>query len=325
MLYKNKSKFIIRYSVFVVYSKGCYVLAVAFLYICFTGTMFLNSLIMKTNYYPLFIAGARIFGSGVLLLSLYFSKHKSFDSIVGQLWQLVCISFLKYSFCLYTFSAIGFSWGMQYIDPVKACFLFVLSPFITALMLYYWYDEKLSKNKIYGLLIGFTAVIPIILESTHGRASLVPWYFSFFGYIVFTCAVISFSYGWILHKELFEQIHISSSLLTGTAMTCGGAMTLLLFFLLHCQSMSTMQLTDDFWWLLLLFTILTAFGYNLYSSLLKRYSPTFISFASFLEPAFGMLYASIFLGQAISTISLIALVMLGCGLYLFYQEELNFR
>lgn len=296
-------------------------IAVIFLYLCFTGTMFLNSLIMSTNHYPLFVAGARIFGSGLILLGLYLSKHK--HSIFGQMRQLICMPFLKYSFFLYTFSAIGFSWGMQYIDPVKACFLFVLSPFITALMLYFWYDEKLSSIKMYGLIIGFAAVVPIIFESNHGALSHVPWYTALAGYLVFSGAVISFSYGWILHKDLADLIHVSSSLLTGAALTVGGAMSLIVCALIDREHLFVMQLTDSFWWLLLLFSILTAIGYNLYSSLLKRYSPTFISFASFLEPAFGMLYASIFLGHIISTLSCIALLALGFGLYLFYQEELQ--
>jgi len=314
----------IFYSFFFIKERHC-VLAVVFLYVCFTGTMFLNSLIMTTNHYPLFVAGVRIFVSGLILLSVYLYKYKSPRVVLAQLRQLLCLPFLKYSLCLYTFSSIGFSWGMQYIDPVKACFLFVLAPFITALILYFWYNEMLSKNKIYGLVIGFTAVVPIILESTHGILHTIPWHLSCIGYIIFTCAVVSFAYGWILHKELYGIIHVESLLLTGAAMTCGGGITLLIFMILHGQYLSTMQLTDDFWWLLLLFAILTAFTYNLYSSLLKRYSPTFVSFASFLEPAFGMIYASIFLDHIISTISLIGLVALGCGLYLFYQEELKYK
>jgi drug/metabolite transporter (DMT)-like permease len=83
--------------------------------------------------------------------------------------------------------------------------------------------------------------------------------------------------------------------------------------------------TDDFWWLLLLFAMLTAVAYNLYSKLLKRYSATFVAFASFLEPAFGLLYAAIFLGQPISTLSFVSLMALGLGLYLFYQEELRLQ
>ena len=298
-------------------------LAVAFLYLCFTGMMFLGSLILSQNHFPFFVAGARFFVAGIILLSIYISKHKRF--VLKQLPQLMCMPFFKYAFCLYTFSAIGFSLGMQYIDPVKACFVFVLSPFITSLFLYFLYGEKLTTKKIYGLTIGFFAVIPIILDSNHGPVHDIPWQLSLFGYFAFACAVISFAYGWILNKDIHDTVHLPSTLITGSAFLVGGGMSLSIFTLIYGSTMSKMQFTDDFWWLLLLFAIVTAVSYNLYSSLLKRYSTTFISFASFLEPAFGLLYASIFLGQMISQAALVALVTLGFGLYLFYQEELRLQ
>lgn len=296
-------------------------LAVAFLYLCFTGTMFLGSLILTSNHYPFFVAGVRFFGSGVILLSLYTLKHKR--TVLKQLPALICVPFFKYAFCLYTLSAIGFSWGMQYVDPVKACFVFVLAPFVTALLLYFLYDENLTRKKIVGLIIGFAAVIPIILEAAHGTFDKTPWHLAMLGYAAFGCAVVTFAYGWILNKEMHKTVHVSSSLITGAALVVGGGVTLLLSCILHGKDLLSMKVTDDFWWLLLLFAMLTAVAYNLYSTLLKRYSATFVAFASFLEPAFGLLYAAMFLGQPISTTSFISLTALGCGLYLFYQEELR--
>ena len=303
--------------------KGRHVVAVAFLYLCFTGTMFLGSLILQANHYPLFVAGVRFFGAGVILLASYYARHK--NTIFVQLVSLMCVPFFKYALCLYCLSAIGFSWGMQYVDPVKACFVFVLAPFITALLLYFVKDEKLTSKKTIGLSIGFAAVIPIILQAAHGTSHAAPWHLAMLGYIVFGCAVVAFAYGWILNQEMHKTIHAPSSLITGAALVVGGFTTLILAFAVRMRSTSAMQLTDDFWWLLLLFAILTAVAYNLYSQLLKRYSATFVAFASFLEPAFGLLYASIFLGQAISTISFISLTALGFGLYLFYQEELRIQ
>lgn len=297
--------------------------AVAFLYLCFTGTMFLGSLILTQNHYPFFVAGARFFGSGVILLTLYILRHKNL--IWRQLPQLVCPSFFKYAFCLYTLSAIGFSWGMQYVDPVKACFVFVLTPFVTALLLYFLKGEKLTHKKTIGLMIGFAAVIPILLEAAHGPTHLIPWHLAMFGYLAFACAVVAFAYGWILNQEMHKTVHVSSSLITGAALVVGGALTLLVSLLVGGKELFEMQVTNDFWWLLLLFAMLTAVAYNLYSSLLKRYSATFVAFASFLEPAFGLLYAAVFLGQSISIISFISLTSLGCGLYLFYQEELRLQ
>jgi len=298
------------------------VFAVAFLYLCFTITVFLGSSILTVNHYPFFIAGTRFFGSGVILLSLYFAKHG--PSAFHQLPQLVDVSFFKYAFCLYTISAIGFSWGMQYVDPTKACFVFVLSPFVTALLLYCLQGERLSLQKIYGLVIGFAAVIPIILSSSHaGGHSDVPAHLSVLGSIVFGCAVVSFAYGWILNKEMHQTIHVSPSLITGAALVVGGGTTLLFVLLFSRESVFAMKVTENFWWMLLLFSIITAVAYNLYSMLLKVYSATFISFASFLEPAFGLIYAALFLGHSVSLLSCLSLAGLGFGLYLFYQEELK--
>jgi len=303
--------------------EGRHVLTVAFLYLCFTSTMFLGSTILTQNHYPFFVAGVRFFGSGVILLTLYFLRHKK--TMWQQLPQLVCPSFFKYAFCLYTLSAIGFSWGMQYVDPVKACFVFVLAPFITALLLFFLKDEKLTPKKIAGLMIGFAAVIPIILEAAHGSSHDIPVYLAMLGYIAFGLAVITFAYGWILNQEMHKTVHVPSSLITGAALVVGGGLTLLFSVMMQGKALFAMQVTQDFWWLLLLFAMITAFAYNLYSTLLKQYSATFVAFASFLEPAFGLLYASLFLGQPISTTSFASLTALGFGLYLFYQEELRLR
>jgi drug/metabolite transporter (DMT)-like permease len=214
---------------------------------------------------------------------------------------------------------------MQHVDPVKACFVFVLAPFVTALLLYFLKAEKLTPKKIVGLTIGFAAVIPIVFESSHDATHQIPWYWAMLGYLSFACAVVIFAYGWILNKEMHKTVHVSSSLITGSALVVGGGLTLIISAIVHGRDLFAMQVTDDFWWLLLLFAMLTAVAYNLYSSLLKRYSATFVAFASFLEPAFGLLYAAIFLGQPISTISFASLTALGFGLYLFYQEELRLQ
>ncbi len=298
-------------------------ISIAFLYLCFTSTMFLGSLILQTNHYPVFVAGVRFFGAGLILSTMYYLKHKK--TMFENVPHLFCLPFVKYALCLYCFSALGFSWGMQYVDPVKACFVFVLTPFVTALLLYFLKQEKLSYKKIIGLSIGFAAVIPIILQAAHGTVHNIPWHLAMAGYAAFGIAVVIFAYGWILNQEMHQTVHISSSLITGMALMFGGLVTLMLSFVMHAATNTTMVLTQDFWWLLLLFAILTAIAYNLYSALLKRYSATFVAFASFLEPAFGLLYASIFLGQAISVVSMTSLTALGCGLYLFYQEELRLR
>ncbi len=297
-------------------------LAIACLYLCFTGTMFIENLIMATNHYPLFVAGARIFSGGALLLALYVLQHKKIE--FAPLQQLVNVAFFKYVFCLYVLFVSGSAWSMQYMNPVTGCFIFVLSPFMTALMLYFGYQEKLTPKKICGLFVGFCAVVPIILQTSSDSATQAAGCLVFISYGVYACAVTAFAYGWIVYnKQVAPQITVPSALLTSLALMCGGVVTLSIFLVSSATSLHTMQLTNDFWWQLLFFSMLTAVGYHLYALLLKRYSATFISFASFLQPAFGLIIGVVIFKQPISVISIVALVALAIGLFLFSQEELG--
>lgn len=283
--------------------------------------MFVNSHVMVHNPYPFLVSGLRIFLAGFALLALHAIQHKR--TFLKQIQALWCRQFIAYALCLYTFSATSFSWAVQYIDPVKGCFLFVMAPFITALMLFFGYGEKLSVRKIVGLKVGLAAVVPIVLASNHGIFKVIPPHLEALGYIVFLLAVTGFSYGWILKKQLLAVVHVPTTLLTGGALFCGGLTTLLVGFIAHGSSLWHVPTSNDFWIMILLFVAGTAFCYNLYGLLLKRYSPTFLSFAGFLEPAFGLLFGVFLFGQAVSPFSLFALVILGLGLFLFYQEELR--
>lgn len=283
--------------------------------------MFINSSVMVHNPYPLVVSGSRIGLAGIMLLMTFGLLHKKqFRSFSRQLW---CVPFIKYSLCLYSIAATCFSWSVQYLDPVKACFLLVMSPFVTALLVFLIHGEKLTYKKIAGLLIGFSAVIPIVLASDHGVFKEIPFHLSALGYVAFCCAILCFAYGWILKKELLKIIHhIPSTLLTGWALTIGGLVTMFVALCVYGTSMFSFSYSENFSMMLMIFALGTAFSYTLYGKLLKTYSATFLSFCGFMEPAFGMIYGAFALSHPVTLQSLFALVVLGCGLFIFYQEEL---
>ena len=66
-------------------------------------------------------------------------------------------------------------------------------------------------------------------------------------------------------------------------------------------------------------------GHNMYGSLLKRYSPTFLSLAGFLVPMFNALLDWQWRGYQITWHFLLASVVVFTGLYVFYQDETNIR
>jgi drug/metabolite transporter (DMT)-like permease len=63
--------------------------------------------------------------------------------------------------------------------------------------------------------------------------------------------------------------------------------------------------------------------YNLYGYLLKRYTATFLSFAGFVTPLFAAYFEWLFFGALMPIEFFITIIIVGFGIYLFYQEELN--
>ncbi|MCV5950917.1 DMT family transporter, partial [Escherichia coli] len=63
--------------------------------------------------------------------------------------------------------------------------------------------------------------------------------------------------------------------------------------------------------------------YNLYGTLLKRYSATFMSFAGFTTPLFTALFGWLVLGEIVTWPFYVSFCIVLLGLVLFDQEELK--
>jgi len=290
---------------------------------CFTANMFMESFIVSTYHYPLLMSGIRIFFGGILLFFIHQLTNNSSEQYSYK--TLSHTAFIKYALSLYGYAACAGSWSMQYIDPVKGCFIFVTLPFITALMLYVWYGQKLTKYKIIGLVLGFIGIVPIILASNAGAFQQVAWEMQMIGYVVYASSVVAFAYGWIMLQEFEKVSSLPAQLVTSIGLILGGVISIIFGVFFYGAELSHLDLTYKFGLWILLFSIVTASGYCLYSVLLQRYSATFLSFASFLEPALALIFSTLCLGNSMSILSGISLGILGIGFYLFYKEELRLK
>ena len=296
---------------------------IAVLYAVFAGMTFINSKLMLTNPFPFFAGMLRSIGSSVLLFGYAWFVHKkllkSFFLPIRGIRDILIFGALVHGFAM-----CGFSYSVQYITPVKLCFIVALSPFITALIQYFTGEEKLSRRKIIGLAIGFIGLIPILLTSEEGGDySNISATFGAIGTIVCVISVISFAYGWISMKRFLRDfsdypIEFANSI----AMLTGGCISFVLFVLFDHLKMARMEFSPDFPLLMLAFILSSLATYSLYAYLLRKFSTTFIAFAGFLEPVFGMLLGVAYLGHKITFVSIGALLVLSVGLYIFYKEEL---
>lgn len=135
---------------------------------------------------------------------------------------------------------------------------------------------------------------------------------------------ISSVYGWILLKQLINQNGLSPSGANGWSMLIGGVLALgNSWFVETWDPIPVTNMTIYIECTILLLVISNLICYNLYGSLLRKYSATFISFAGLTTPLFTALFGWFFLGEIVTWPFYASFAVVCLGLLLFDQEELK--
>lgn len=269
---------------------------------------------------PFFLVGSRMALAGFLMLGYQFLTDK------GSL-RLNRADFLKIFllglFSIYLTNILEF-WGLKYLTSFKTCFIYSLSPFVSALFSYFLFKESISLKKWLGLLVGVLGFIPLLMHQTASEEMTGQFlYFSWAELAVIGAAVASV-YGWILLYQLVRDSGRSPIVANGYSMVVGGAMALV-----HSLAVETWDPipVSSFWpfagCALLLILVSNLICYNLYGSLLKRFSATFMSFAGFTTPFFTAFFGWLYLGEVVAWPFYLSSAIVLSGLLIFYQDELR--
>lgn len=266
---------------------------------------------------PIFLIALRMTVAGILLLVI---NHFVYGPVkikrMGDFWIFIWLSII-HVFIPYTteFTAL------QHVAPSCAALMFNLSPFFSALFSYLYFDEKMTKKKWLGFVIGLGGIV-FFLEP--GAFSFACLHVSGMPYFLLLISVLSSALGWIYVRMLVKDKGYSPLFVNGCAMLLGGiqAIPTSLYF-----EGSVSLPWDSLKPFLLLFVAIILLAniifYNLYGYLLKHYTATLLSFIGFVTPVFAALFDWMFLGIGVGYGFFIAIAILGVGIYLFYQEELR--
>ncbi|HSC24848.1 MAG TPA: EamA family transporter [Candidatus Babeliales bacterium] len=310
---------------------------VVFLYLLFASTFTLGKAALA-YVSPFLFIGIRMLLGGSLLLVYYWFFTQQKKSIKADDYLSFLHIIIFHIFCAYTFEF----WALKYVTSSKACLLYNLSPFITALFYYFLCNEKITLRQVYGLIIGFLGFIPILIaQSSLEKIGLHIGFLSIYE-VALIASVTSSAYGWLIVKNLINRQY-PLILINGISMLGGGFLALIFSFIsegiphIHEVPVTIPQLVDLFGlkgerlimlsgYCGLLVIIANIIGYNLYGYLLSRYSPTFLSFAGFMTPLFAALLGWIFLNEHVTWHFFITMIMVIIGLYLFHdKKEIEFE
>lgn len=269
---------------------------------------------------PFFLVGSRmVFAGFLLLLYLFLFNIKEFKFEKVNWWRVLRLA----AFNIYLTNVFEF-WGLKYLTSSKTCFIYSLSPFISALLSYFVFSEKLNIKKVFGLIVGFLGFFPILLNETNSEELTGHLLFLSWAEVAVIIAALCSVYGWILLRQLVKEDGFSPMMANGLSMFLGGLMALGHSAIYeNWDPLPVVEYIPFLECAMLLILISNFIAYNLYGHLLKRYTATFMSFAGFLTPLFSGLFGWIFLDEILGWPFFSSAIIVFVGLILFYQEELK--
>lgn len=206
----------------------------------------------------------------------------------------------------------------------KAAFLGSLDPFITAFYAYILWNERLRFSQIMGIVLGFIGTSLVLFMNSPNEQTFTVWWGFAAPEFAALAAVFILRYGWIWAQKLLKAERYMPSELNGLMMFIGGIYALLASMYLHECDFCTIPFTWQFF-ALFGYTVIVGniIAYTLYAYSLKHYNVTLVSLAGLSVPLFVHLYGPIVLGEKLSVVFFVALIIMGAGLALFYRGSVK--
>lgn len=287
------------------------------------GLVFVIGRFALTTGTPVFFTGIRMMIAGIILLSIYLCKEFNWQDIKNISYKdwliIIALSF----FNVYLTNAFEF-YGLQYMSAGKASFIYNLTPFITAIISYFLFAEKMTRLKLLGLCIGFLGFFPLIIES-----SPIPDLSYHFGFLslaemAILIATVGTSVGWIIMKLLVGQKYqYSHYFLNGISCMIGAAFCLTHAYIVEYPTYIYPGMHTAFAWYVASLALVFVLVYSLHAQLLKKYTSTLLSFLWFIAPLTSAIFGLYFLGETIDTAFIVSMFIVFVGLALFYIEEVR--
>lgn len=272
---------------------------------------------------PFFLVGFRMTCAGLLLL-IYARFTKKFPKITSFKLKHARLLFNLIIFQIYLANVCEI-WGLKYMSSAKACLMFSLSPFLAALIAFIVLNEKLNLKKWLGMLIGLIGLIPVIATQTQQEFISGNVYIFSYAELALLIAVIAGVYGWIVLKQILQELHYSPIFANGISMFIGGILSLGHSFFSgeNWAPLPVNNLSMFLGYSAIMAIISNLICYNLYGYLLKRFSATFMSFAGLVTPIFASLFGYVFLQETITWHFVVAMLLFSVGLFIFHQQEIK--
>ncbi len=288
------------------------------LFYVITAALFTFGKEMVLSGSPFFLSAIHLIPPGLIFLGWSYGTSSKKDRVIksGTLSFFITAILLTYINDTTCFI------GLENIPVSCASLIGGLSPFIAALLGYFFFKEKLTQSKVLAICIGFFGVISLLVWNiiqtgcTGSALQFLTGYTCTFANVI-SAVVVAF----VFKKLLTRNYSIPTVL--GVPFIFGGTLSLI-----------TSVLTEN-WHAVPLFkdipvatdlTFLAFAAHNivgplLFGYLLKKYQVTLLMFASLLGPLTSRTLEYVFYGKLIGGTFMFSYSTLIIAFYLFYSKE----
>jgi drug/metabolite transporter (DMT)-like permease len=298
---------------------------VLILYLAFAISFFVGKLSVGIIDPILVIAIRMLIAGSVLLLFCLIKKIKLPDI------KVICILSIWHIAFPYCLEFMAF----EYASASSVAFIYNLTPLITGIIERILYHKKLSSRQWVAIFIGFMAAtlaavgeIKTQCQNITDAISLITSGLACFkkvgyGEILVLLSVVSSAWSWVYINKLTKNGYSVTSL-NATAMF-GGGIFALVPLINSTTSEIAKQLNFQSWAIIISLLVMgNLVGYNLYGSLLQKYSATFLALCGSMTPLMVCLLEWLFLGQKPSINLLLASFVMAIAIKMFlYKLDQN--
>jgi len=253
---------------------------------------------------PLTIVALRVsLATFALLVVVYFAGLRMPASL--KVWMaFIFMGFLN--------NALPFTlivWGQRHIASGLASILNATTPLFTIVAAHFLTkDEKMTNNKIMGVIIGFAGVVIMLGHEVLGGLGD-----SVFAQLAVLGAAISYSLAGI-YGGRFKQLGIKP-VVTATGQVAGSSLILIPLAVFYDKP-STLPVPGFEIWLAILGLALisTAFAYILYFRILSTAGATNLLLVTLLIPVSAILLGTAILGEQLEPKHMVGMGLIGIGL-----------
>lgn len=203
-----------------------------------------------------------------------------------------------------TFPTVLQNIGLKYTHAYISGFIQSTGPLYTLILAYLLLKERITKQKIIGLIVSISATYFVI--SPGGGGNLL-------GNLLVLISAISYSVGGIFAKNLlnngYKAIHILSfSSLCGT------------IFLTPCLFLEKIEIAYEGIAIAVFLAIITTiFAYILWYSAMEKIEVSKLSFFTYMMPLFSIIFSALFLDEKIKILTVFAGFVAITGIFIAQQ------